>query len=109
LRLLVPLEAADARHTTAAALRATVAAHSIGITAAAAACIAAAADPINTTATAGLLRCKLSDRTSAATVGVCTAYGAAAIAAAAAPAIMSGAMNFSFAIIFPVYHQKSQT
>ena len=32
------------------------------------------------------------------------AIGAAAIAVAAAPAMSSGAMNFTLAIIFPVYH-----
>jgi hypothetical protein len=37
------------------------------------------------------------------------AIGAAAIAVAAAPAMTSGAMNFSFAIMFPVYHQKAGT
>ena len=36
------------------------------------------------------------------------AIGAAAIAVAAAPAMTSGAMNFSFAIIFPVYHANSE-
>jgi hypothetical protein len=36
------------------------------------------------------------------------ATGAAAIAVAAAPAINSGARNFSFAIIFPVYHQDQK-
>jgi hypothetical protein len=34
------------------------------------------------------------------------ATGAAAIAVAAAPAITSGARNFSFAIIVSVYHGK---
>jgi hypothetical protein len=33
------------------------------------------------------------------------AIGAAAIAVAAAPAMTSGATNFSFAIMTPVYHQ----
>ncbi|WP_160112732.1 hypothetical protein [Mycobacterium sp. 3519A] len=33
------------------------------------------------------------------------ATGAAAIAVAAAPAMTSGARNFSFAIMPPVYHQ----
>jgi hypothetical protein len=33
------------------------------------------------------------------------AIGAAAIAVAAAPAMTSGARNFSFAIILPFYHQ----
>jgi hypothetical protein len=33
------------------------------------------------------------------------AMGAAAIAVAAAPAMKSGAMNVSFAIMTPVYHQ----
>jgi hypothetical protein len=37
------------------------------------------------------------------------ATGAVAIAAAAAPAITSGAMNFRFATIYPVYHQKART
>jgi len=37
------------------------------------------------------------------------AIGAAAIAVAAAPAMTSGAMNFSLAIIFPVYHGKAGT
>jgi hypothetical protein len=35
------------------------------------------------------------------------AIGAAAIAVAAAPAMTSGARNFSFAIILPVYHGKA--
>jgi hypothetical protein len=33
------------------------------------------------------------------------AIGAAAIAVAAAPAMTSGAMNFSVALMLPVYHQ----
>jgi hypothetical protein len=36
------------------------------------------------------------------------AIGAAAIAVAAAPAMTSGATNFSFAIMTPVYHQDQK-
>jgi hypothetical protein len=41
-----------------------------------------------------------------AAIDSAAATGAAAIAVAAAPAITSGARNFSFAIILPVYHGK---
>jgi len=36
------------------------------------------------------------------------ATGAAAIAVAAAPAMSSGATNFSFVIMLPVYHQDQK-
>lgn len=95
----------SAGSTTAAAAGAARTAGSVGSAPAAASWAAAAADPTGAAVTAGARGNCDARHTRRHGEGLCCCNRAAAIAVAAAPAMTSGAMNFSIALMFPVYHQ----